>query len=79
LSPNLFPTVKQFTFTTAGGDDGDGNARESLLIAALQSLPNAISVNMTIASSSKDDPKFRLQLLDRWRTKLYARSSRIWS
>jgi len=44
--------------------DGDGDTRDSLLISALQSVPNAISVRISAGSSSKTDPKLRLQLLD---------------
>jgi hypothetical protein len=45
--------------------DGDGDTRDSLLISALQSVPNAISVRISTGSSLKNDPKLRLQLLDR--------------
>jgi hypothetical protein len=66
LPPNLFPTVKHFIFMTSKDHprDGDGDARDSFFISALQSVPNAISVRISAGSSSKPDPKLRLQLLD---------------
>ena len=67
LPPNLYPTVRTLVLALwpRPYEVGDGDTKDKILISALQAVPNALSVDITSSASSRNNPKLRLQLLDR--------------
>jgi F-box-like len=65
LSPNAFPSVEVFTFETAFNSEKGRDLQQSLLISALQAVPNAVSVKIATACISVLNPEPRIEFLDR--------------
>jgi len=65
ISPNAFPNVEVFTFITAFSSEQGQKIQQSLLISALQAVPNAVTVKMGTGCTSFLDSAPRIKLFDR--------------
>jgi hypothetical protein len=65
LSPNAFPNVEMLTFKTSFGSEEGRDMQQSLLISALQAVPNAVTVKMGTRCIDILDPEPRIEFFDR--------------